>query len=296
MPFLIRICHVAELVFADIGLRATHLVMHSANPLQTLRRLTGDFPKYAHSLATSWVTAVSPGIISELKETQSTIIDGGRNLFIMNGQQLQEADLKPFTFLRLMRKERQLVESIISAGRSSDKSEKDVDITPKMAIDILTHPAVGNADAATDPRTARPGQSATTEMFDASDRIEVAAIASLSEGAEEIDGKTVVGPILYWNDLARDSRYRHWPSSLSALLQPMYPGQTPQVKRNLINVNLVLRLDKRDTHSLLAGEIGQFISRGLPIRFGMIPALPEPTGTSEDTVGKYLRVFVKSDC
>ena len=63
----------------------------------------------------------------------------------------------------------------------------------------------------------------------------------------------------------------------------MYPGQMPQVRRNLVNVVLALDLSKRDNHAILSDNIATFISRGVGIRFGTVPLLQEG---EEDKVQK----------
>jgi UDP-glucose:glycoprotein glucosyltransferase len=157
------------------------------------------------------------------------------------------------SLLRILRKERKIVSSITSLGLSAPQ-----------AIDILSHRAVG---ASSGPPPAGRGflsLEALGELFDASDA---------RESAE-------AGTILYWNDIERDSRYRNWPRSLQALLQPMYPGQLPQIRRNAINVVLVMDLSKRDNHAILADNVATFIQRGVGIRFGMVPLLQD---TAEHT-------------
>jgi UDP-glucose:glycoprotein glucosyltransferase len=144
----------------------------------------------------------------------------------------------------------------------------DLGFTPTQAVDILSHREVGAASAAPPP----PGRGMLSaqhlgELFDASDRPEA---VSPSDAPEE---PTTAETILYWNDIERDSRYRQWPKSMQALLSPMYPGQMPQIRQNLVNVILALDLGKRDVHTILSENIATFISRGVGIRFGTVPLL-----------------------
>lgn len=147
--------------------------------------------------------------------------------------------------------------------------------SPAQAVQLLAHPELAAAAAAPPP----PGRGMLTiahlgELFDASDRIEAASAAVQADVTDQAaDEPKKVETILYWNDIERDSRYRQWPRSLQGLLSPMYPGQMPQVRRNLITVVLALDLSKRDAHALLADNIATLISRGVGVRFGLVPLL-----------------------
>lgn len=91
--------------------------------------------------------------------------------------------------------------------------------------------------------------------------------------------------IVYWNDLSKDSRYKRWSTGLEGLSQPLYPGQLPQIRKNLINVVFAMRLDKKDNHAILSENIASFISRGVGIRFGLVPLLHHGEDKSADRVG-----------
>jgi hypothetical protein len=108
------------------------------------------------------------------------------------------------------------------------------------------------------------------DFFDATDRREMQEVLD----APESPASEVLQPVItYWNDIEKDARYKHWPPNLQSLLQPTYPGQMPQVRRNLINVILALDFEKTLSHAILAESITPFISRGLGIRFGSAPIL-----------------------
>lgn len=126
------------------------------------------------------------------------------------------------------------------------------------AIGILAHPAIG---AAATPDVPTRGALLTLsalggDFFDASDR-----------------RTTETGAIVYLNDLEKDARYKHWPKSLQALMQPAYPGATPQVRRNVINVIFALDFARTDSHIILSEHIATFIKRGLSVRIGVVPRI-----------------------
>lgn len=158
-----------------------------------------------------------------------------------------------------MRRERQRVADLVKLG-----------LTAQQAIDILSHPAISEALNTEEPMRRVLSIADMGDMYDATDRRELGAALEASPEQKRID------PIItYWNDIEKDARYRHWPRSLQNLLQPTYPGQMPQVRRNLINVILALDYEKTMSHIVLAEQITPFISRGLGVRFGSVPILPK---------------------
>ena len=70
------------------------------------------------------------------------------------------------------------------------------------------------------------------------------------------------------------------------LLRPSYPGSMSQVAKNLNNVVFVLDLSQPVSLALITENVKQFVSRGIPIRFGVVP-LVSPLG-AEDAVETHL--------
>lgn len=71
--------------------------MSSALPLTALKKLSQDFPRYAHKLVTSWETETDEEVHQEVMEIQTSYIEEGRNYAWLNGMQLKSADMQPFT-------------------------------------------------------------------------------------------------------------------------------------------------------------------------------------------------------
>lgn len=59
------------------------------------------------------------------------------------------------------------------------------------------------------------------------------------------------------------------------MLQPTYPGQLHLVAKNLHHVVLVLDLSRVESLILMTEGIRDFISRGIPVRFGLVPLVGE---------------------
>lgn len=55
------------------------------------------------------------------------------------------------------------------------------------------------------------------------------------------------------------------------MLRPVYPGQMNLIRRNLNTVIFVLDFSQPAALMLLSGNIRQFVSRGIPLRFGAVP-------------------------
>ncbi|KAJ3175024.1 hypothetical protein HDU87_006558 [Geranomyces variabilis] len=78
---------------------------------------------------------------------------------------------------------------------------------------------------------------------------------------------------VWWNDLAKDSRYLTWPSGVTSIArQPM--GQLKTVRVNLMQVLFLLDLTDPAHLSVLA-QAFQFIDRKIPLRFGLVPLVDE---------------------
>lgn len=105
---------------------------------------------------------------------------GGINAMWLNGITVQETDLTPLGMLRLLRKERGVVGSLVSLGLSAGQ-----------AVDLLTHTKISLAQS--------EEANVLDALFDASDRPE--------------GGSTIV----WWNDLTKDSRYARWNPSLTGV-------------------------------------------------------------------------------
>eukprot|EP01135_Chromosphaera_perkinsii_P003262 Nk52_evm37s239 gene=Nk52_evmTU37s239 len=76
-------------------------------------------------------------------------------------------------------------------------------------------------------------------------------------------------PLLYYNDLEKDSFYRSWPKSLQALFSGGYPGGLKQIGLNMVTGVVFI-----DPCSELARDVfltlTQMISRGMPMRIGFV--------------------------
>ena len=54
-------------------------------------------------------------------------------------------------------------------------------------------------------------------------------------------------------------------------MQPMYPGNLPTVRLNMLNVVFAFDLSQTRSFYFLATTVANLVNRNLPIRFGFVP-------------------------
>ncbi|KAG8666915.1 hypothetical protein FPOAC1_011737 [Fusarium poae] len=178
---------------ASLGLKTASFILKSDNPLDALVKSTQDFPKFSASIASHEVTQ---GFAEEQEKNTAAGVPSGINFLWMNGVQLIERQIEPFTLIEMIRRERKLIDGVRELG-----------LDGQQAVSLLGHSEIASSKSDDEP-----------PRFDWTDRLE--------------DGKAV----MWLNDLENDARYQKFPSDLTALLQRAYPGQLPQVALNLFHV------------------------------------------------------------
>ncbi|GAA5860419.1 hypothetical protein JCM1840_000253 [Sporobolomyces johnsonii] len=231
---------------AELSVRATDFIMSSDAPFQTFTALTSSFPLMASHLSTL-VRNVSSHLLSEVAANQMSFPAlTMRPFFSLNGMALTDAQVDPFALLRLMRKERKYV---------TDLQALDKHLSSKDAREILIN-----------------GQAKSGEQGKTEQRIEAEVLGELFDATDRDEGEQV---ILWWNDLEKDRRYKSWSKSVRDLLRPVYPGSMNLIAKNLNNVVFVLDLSQPAALALIAETVKQFVSRGIPVRFGLVPLVGE---------------------
>jgi len=168
----------------ELGAQAAQIIASSSNPLATLTHLSQNFPKYATSVARR--VKVNSNISDEL-HANSLKAQRGTNIFWVNGLQIDAKDVNPFELLRVLKKEKEVIDSLVAQG-----------LTTSQAFQLLTHGEIAKQ---------QKEAGGLDVLFDASDR---------PEGGDLI---------VWWNDMEKDSRYAKWNPSLYAvcvLISPCY--------------------------------------------------------------------------
>ncbi|UKZ49497.1 hypothetical protein TrVGV298_003744 [Trichoderma virens] len=124
-------------------------------------------------------------------------------------------------------------------------------LSGKQAVSILGHQAVSIAKDSTEPL-----------RYDWTDRLE--------------DGR-----VLIWlNDLESDDAYKDYPKTLASLLRGAYPGQLPPIAKNIFTLVAPVDFSSSEDISFIT-QLLSFISRGIAIRFGLVPLMSTPEATAK---------------
>jgi UDP-glucose:glycoprotein glucosyltransferase len=158
-----------------LGLKAASFIMQNSDPLATLIKLTQDFPRFSASIAAH---EVSTDLSEEHDRNRALLARDGSNYLWINGAQLTERQIEPFTLIDTIRRERKLINNV-----------RDLGFNGKQAVSLLGHPSISSSKAG----------SGEGLRFDWTDRVE--------------DGKA----ILWLNDLENDELYADYPRSLTAV-------------------------------------------------------------------------------
>ncbi|KZV60831.1 hypothetical protein PENSPDRAFT_693925 [Peniophora sp. CONT] len=126
-------------------------------------------------------------------------------------------------------------------------SLEDLGLSADTAFKLLANPRIDAAYSSTD---------ILEGLFDASDRSE--------------DGDL----ILWLNDIETDERYSSWKPSVFSMMQPG-PYGMPIVRLNLVNVIFAVDLTQARMHYFLASTVTGLIARKFPLRFGLVPLIPD---------------------
>ncbi|KAJ0317552.1 hypothetical protein COL5a_011120 [Colletotrichum fioriniae] len=176
---------------------------------------------------------VSAEFLAEHQLNRQQLVPSGMNVLWMNGVQLIERQIEAFTIIDLLRRERKLIDGV-----------RDLGFTGGQAVSLLGHPKVAESKSDEEP-----------PRFDWTDDLE----------EEQV--------IMFLNDLEKDERYQDFPDQLTSLLQRVYPGQLPPIKRDIFNLIIPVDFSKMEDLSVVA-QMNSFVQRKLPIRFGLVPLTP----------------------
>ncbi|KAI1100428.1 UDP-glucose:glycoprotein glucosyltransferase [Jackrogersella minutella] len=216
---------------SSLGLKAGSFITQSDDPFQTLIKLTQDFPKFSGSIAAH---NASDAFVMEHRQNRALGVPAGMNVFWMNGVQLIERQIDPFTLVDSIRAERKLIEGVTDLG-----------LTGQEAVSLLSNREVTMAKSDDEPR-----------RFDWRDEIE--------------EGRVII----WLNNIEKDKRYADYPKGLMSLMQRTYPGQIPPIRKDIFNFVAPVDLSKPGDLSLVVEQLQAFIKRLLPVRFGLVPLTP----------------------
>ncbi|CDH57110.1 udp-glucose:glycoprotein glucosyltransferase [Lichtheimia corymbifera JMRC:FSU:9682] len=122
----------------ELGLKATQFVQNAKDPMSTLVQLSQDFPRYAKSV--SGLTLQKP-LVEEVIHNQGLLRESGLNAFWLNGRPIEPEDLDPFSLVRTLKTEQELIEIFERIG-----------FTAEQAISVMTDPALAKMESSTSAR------------------------------------------------------------------------------------------------------------------------------------------------
>lgn len=230
---------------SSLGMKAASFIMQSESPFDTLLKVTQDFPKYSSSLAAHNVSA---GFEAEHDANRQVVAPGGTNVLWMNGVQMIERQIQPFTLVDMLRRERKLINGVLDLG-----------LTGQEAVSLLGHSEVASVKANEEPR-----------RFDWRDEIE--------------DGKVII----WLNNIEKDKRYEMFAEEAINLLSPTLPGQLPQVRRDIFNLIVPVDFSKLSDLQLIVDQLLSFVKRMIPIRFGLVPLTPTGEAIEQAKIAYHL--------
>lgn len=194
-------------------------------------------------------TNATSDFIKEHYDNREVLLPTGYNVIWVNGVQIPARDVNPYALLAHLRRERKLVNGIRSQGLSALDT-----------ISLLSHSSIAQSQLGDEP-----------QRYDFRD---------------EFEG----GKVIVWvNNIEKDSRYQSWPSELRALLQRTYPGQLPNVRRDIHNAVLPIDFtDPEHVSNVIETVIG-LVRRGIPLRWGLVPQTQTPNAVEQAKIVYYLQ-------
>ena len=219
---------------APLGYGAARAVLQSSDPLRALEQLTSEFPVHATALAKySGRARKRDKTYAALKELRRMGLKDGVSMVWVNGKPLSAEEFVPMHLGSEIRKERALVEKLVS---------DDIGFDYPGAITLLSLDQLG---------AAYHDGSSVVQLYDASDRKEHSRVIS------------------YLNDLEVDGIKQGWPRSLYSLFDKGRNMAVP-LARNLHNLIIIPDMSRHEALVHLGAVLETFGS-AYPIRIGVVP-------------------------
>ncbi|RDW68029.1 hypothetical protein BP6252_09425 [Coleophoma cylindrospora] len=190
----------------------------------------------------------SEAFLQEHAYNRAELVPAGMNVWWINGVQMIEREIESLSLLERLRKERKLINGVRELG-----------LTGPEAIELLGHEVVAGVKARDEP-----------QRFDWRD---------------ELEGGQV---IIWMNDIEKDKRYEDWPTTLHSLLQRTYPGQLPQVRKEIFDVVLPLDLSNLEDVKVIVETLQNFVKRKISVRFGFVPLSETNAAVEQAKVAYHL--------
>jgi UDP-glucose:glycoprotein glucosyltransferase len=123
---------------STISLNAASFVMSSEDPLDTLLKVSADFPRYSTMIAGH---NASEAFLSEYRSNRAAFLPQGYSIIWINGVQVDTRSLNAFGLLDHLRREKSLINNL-----------RDLGLTASQAIKLLSHPDIAQAQVEHEPQ------------------------------------------------------------------------------------------------------------------------------------------------
>jgi UDP-glucose:glycoprotein glucosyltransferase len=193
-------------------------------------------------------TNISDEFVAEHTANRAELLPSGYNILWINGVQIMARDMEAYSLLEHLRRERKLISGV-----------QEIGLTGAEAVQLLSHEAITESQINQD-----------TQRYDWRD---------------DTEGGSV---IIWMNNIEKDKRYADFPKSAQALLQRTYPGQLPQVRKEVNNLVVSIDFSEFKDAALVVESIRGFVERKLPIRFGLVPRITSPASADQAKAFLYL--------
>lgn len=242
----------------EINLKAASYILDSPIPLITLKQISQDFPKFASLVSKQRVKS------SVASESRNNGASGNQNnIFLLNGISVNEDVTNIYSLVDALKIEMDLIDSVVSLGFS-----------PEEAVSLV----ISSSNA----QKNRPNNAdKDLEVYDYRETWQI-------KGRKSEKGWSQ--PMIWLNDLERDSRYAKWMKSLHALFKAQHNGGLPKIRKNVFNCQIFVDLSSIDDLKILNYVI-QMVKESEPIRFGIMPIFSSSYGDSISESQVLARAF-----
>jgi UDP-glucose:glycoprotein glucosyltransferase len=123
---------------SPLSLDTASFVMSGEDPLDTLLKVSADFPRYSAIIAGR---DASEDFLSEFRGNRAVFLPQGYSIIWINGVQVDPRSMNAFGLLDNLRRERSLINNL-----------RDLGFTASEAIKLLSHPHVAQAQVDNEPQ------------------------------------------------------------------------------------------------------------------------------------------------
>lgn len=123
---------------SKLSLNTASFIMSSENPLDSLLKVSADFPRYSAAIAGH---NASEAFLSEYRSNRAAFLPEGYSIIWINGVQVDTRSISAFGLLDHLRRERSLINHLRILG-----------FTASQAIQLLSHPDIAQAQVEDEPQ------------------------------------------------------------------------------------------------------------------------------------------------